>query len=239
MHHHPQRKHPRLRGYDYRTPGRYFVTTVTAGRKMLFGRVVGGEMRLGEMGRIVDEEWRRTAEVRPDVQIDALVVMPNHVHAIITITADAHPDTIVGAQRAAPAPRPGSDDVERPVVAPGSLGAIVRAAKSASSRRINELRGTPGAPVWQRGFWDRIIRDDEANRRIRAYIRDNPRRWHKDVHRPRAIDGNPHPEPADSSESERLRCVAHIGYIASCTPLGGKYGKDSDRSRADGAGGKG
>jgi putative transposase len=145
MHHHPQRKHPRLRGYDYRTPGRYFVTSVTAGRKMMFGRVVGGGMRLGEMGRIVDEEWRRTAEVRPDVQIDALVVMPNHVHAIVAITADAHPDTIVGAQRAAPAPRPGSDDVERPVVAPGSLGAIVRAAKSASSRRINELRGTPGA----------------------------------------------------------------------------------------------
>jgi putative transposase len=176
MNRHPQRKHPRLRDYDYRTPGRYFVTAVTVGRKMMFGRVVGGEMRLGEMGRIVDEEWRRTAEVRPDVEIDALVVMPNHVHAIVAIAG---------------APRPETVDGDRPAVRPGSLGAIVRAAKSASSRRINELRGTPGAPVWQRGFWDRIIRNDEANRRIRAYIRDNPRRWHEDDHRPRAIAGNP------------------------------------------------
>jgi putative transposase len=171
MNHRPQRKHPRLRDYDYRAPGRYFVTAVTAGREMMFGRVVGGEMRLGAMGRIVDEEWRRTAEVRHEVRIDALVVMPNHVHAIITITADAAADDTSGRA--------------------GSIGAIVGQIKSRSSRRINEIRGTPGAPVWQRGFWDRIIRDDEAFRRIRAYIRDNPRRWREDIHHPRANDGNP------------------------------------------------
>ena len=81
------RRSIRLKGYDYTQPGAYFVTICTHGRKMLFGRVVDGEMALNEFGEIVREEWFKTAQVRPYVRLyeDEFVVMPNHIHGIIWI----------------------------------------------------------------------------------------------------------------------------------------------------------
>jgi len=183
------RRSIRLKGYDYTQPGAYFVTICTHGREMLFGRVVDGEMRLNEFGEIVREEWFKTARVRPYVRLyeDEFVVMPNHIHGIIWIVeVDPDDDDDVEARR-----RRASTSHEqfgRPV--PGSLPTIVRAFKSAATKRINLLRDTQGARVWQRNYYERIIRDERALNAIRRYIIANPTRWSLDRHTPQSTKTN-------------------------------------------------
>jgi REP element-mobilizing transposase RayT len=158
------RRSIRLKGFDYAQPGAYFVTVCAWRRNALFGRIAGGRARLNALGRIVAEEWVRTERVRPEVSVDAFVVMPDHVHGIIVITERN------------PRARDGRDQT-RSGPGPGSLGAIVGQFKTAAARRINALRQTPGQPVWQRGFYERIVRDPAALDNIRRYIADNPIRW--------------------------------------------------------------
>jgi len=180
----PQRHHRRsirLPGYDYTQPGAYFITIVTHERMPSFGEIVDGEMRLNEYGQIVRAEWFQTAVVRPYVMLhpDEFVVMPNHVHGIIWIVdigaAGMVGATRVGAtRRVAPTtPTPRGPDA-------GSIGAIIGQFKSITAKRINALRDTPGAPVWQRNYYEHIIRDDHALARIRAYTQSNPQRWFDD-----------------------------------------------------------
>ena len=136
-------------------------------------------MRLNSFGEIARDEWARSEVVRPEIQLDAFTVMPNHIHAIVWIR-----DT-VGAQgltplRDAPLPR------RVPYRQPRSLGALIGGFKSSVSKRINEMRRTPGTPVWQRNYWERIIRDDDELDRIREYIAENPSRWAEDQENPDA-----------------------------------------------------
>ncbi|MCS6908535.1 MAG: transposase [Anaerolineales bacterium] len=184
QHHH--RRSIRLPGYDYTQPGAYFVTLVTHERQHLFGEIVVGEMHLNPWGEVAYQEWFQTAVLRPYVVLrdDEWVVMPNHMHGIIWIVdndcrgAAPHPAPCKGAAAPRPSPRPSETS---PInVVPGSLGAIVRAYKSAVAKRINALRNTPGAPVWQRNYYEHIIRDDGELERIRQYILDNPARWAED-----------------------------------------------------------
>jgi REP element-mobilizing transposase RayT len=177
------RRSIRLKGYDYTHAGAYFITIVTQGRECLFGEIVDGEMRVNEYGQIVRDEWMKTRILRPQVILDEFVVMPNHIHGIICVEDDT-----VGAQhRCAPTmstipPR----GVTPNNVVPGSLGAIIRAFKSAVTKQINDRRGTPGATVWQRNYYEHIIRNDHSLQRIREYILTNPLRWHLDVENPNA-----------------------------------------------------
>jgi len=184
----PQRHHRRsirLRGYDYTRPGAYFVTIVTRRRECLLGEIVDGKMVLSEYGRIVAEEWERTALVRPYVRLDEFVVMPNHIHGIIWIVGD----DAVGATRPVGATRrvapTGSTTGGRPTgPRAGSLGAIIAQFKSAAAKRINQIRGTPGVPVWQRNYYEHIVRNERALNAIRQYIRNNPARWTDDRENP-------------------------------------------------------
>ena len=160
----------RLRGWDYRRGGAYFVTIVTYDRAPLFGEVVDGVVVASEFGRIVVEEWERTTQLRPYVRLDAFVVMPNHVHGIVWIVEDE--TMAVGAQRRCAPPTN---------VLPRSLGAIVRAFKSIVTKRINRIRDTPGAPVWQRNYYERIVRDEQGLNAIRGYIQNNPANWKSDT----------------------------------------------------------
>ncbi|MEE8640742.1 MAG: transposase [bacterium] len=178
--HKHHRRSIRLRDYDYTSGGAYFVTICTYDRECLFGAVEGDTVRLNQYGLVAGEEWSRSAAHRPEIELDASVVMPNHVHGIVIITDDAVGAQRVGAQRVAPllygppAQRPLS---YRP---PGSLGSFVAGFKMAVTKRINLLRGTPGGRVWQRNYYERIIRDDDEAARTRAYIYDNAGRWPDD-----------------------------------------------------------
>jgi len=180
----PQRHHRhsiRLQGYDYTQSGAYFVTICTHGRALLFGNVVGGEMRLNDAGRMVRDEWFKTAQLRPYVVLyeDEFVVMPNHIHGIVWI------DNVGARRRRAPT----MEQFGKPV--PGSIPTIVRSFKSAVTRRINQWRGTPGARVWQRNYYEHIIRTERALNAIRRYIIENPLRWHLDRYNPHATGTDP------------------------------------------------
>lgn len=175
----PQRHHRRslrLKGYDYTQPGAYFVTLCTYNGEALFGEIVDGSMVLNAWGEIVRDEWFKTVQLRPYVALydDEFVVMPNHIHGIIWIVDDP-----VGARRRR---APTTEQFGKPVA--GSLPTIIRAFKSAVTRRIHQTPGTPGAPVWQRNYYERIIRNDEALNRIRAYILNNPLKWALDRENP-------------------------------------------------------
>ena len=161
----------RLPAYDYSQEGMYFITICTHRRECLFGEVVNGEMRLNEYGKIVAEEWLNTVRVRANVELHEFVVMPNHFHAVLEI---------VGAsRRLAP-----TDTRKRHAPVSGSLGAIMSQFKSIVTKRINTLRGTPAMPVWQRNYWEHIIRNENELKRICEYIINNPIHWETDVENP-------------------------------------------------------
>lgn len=149
------RIHPRWDKYDYRLPGTYFVTTITLGRAPLLGVLRDGGCVLSRLGAIVQDTWRRIPEQLPGVELDAFVVMPDHVHALLVLPVQAEADAI-------------------------SLSRIVGWAKSRSTHEINLMRATPGSRFWQASFHDRVVRDAEALNRIRDYIEANPRRgWER------------------------------------------------------------
>ena len=178
------RRSIRLADYDYSQPGAYFITICTQDKVCLFGKVIDGEMHLNAFGWIVDEEWQKTAQVRSNVLLDEFVVMPNHVHGIIRIiedlatgTADRAQNVVGATRRVAPTKRPTGPPS-------GSVGAIMAQFKSLVTKRINRLRGTPGAKVWQRNYWERVVRNEQELDRIRRYIEENPLRWYFDRYHP-------------------------------------------------------
>lgn len=153
--------------WNYRDPGWYFVTVCTYLRVPWFGDVAGDRMRLNEIGRIVDDEWHRTSFVRPNVYLDAFVVMPNHWHGLLEIRYPWPPLS-----------EPEAVDTPAARLWPGSLGAIVGQIKSMATKRIRASGETGFA--WQTRFYDRILRATDHLDRVRAYIRNNPRHWRRD-----------------------------------------------------------
>lgn len=147
----PKRKNPRLKCYDYASPGMYFVTICSKDREMIFGSIRDGRMVLSEYGELISRAMCHLHTHYDTVQVDCSVVMPNHVHMIIWISVDnrtAH-----------------------------TLGNIVRGFKSEVSRKC-------GKRVWQRGFHEHIIRNEQDLQEIRSYIANNPIKWDLDRHNP-------------------------------------------------------
>ena len=170
----PGRRSIRLRGYDYSQVGAYFVTICTHDRACIFGNITDGEMRLNEIGQIAAEEWTKSERVRDEIELDEWVIMPNHLHGIVWITAN-HDSRNVGATGRSPLPSGPK---------PRSLGAMVAGFKSAATKRINAVLGTPGAPFWQRNYYEHVIRNEDTLDRVRQYIRDNPSKWPDDPDNP-------------------------------------------------------
>ena len=158
----------RLPGYDYSRAGAYYVTIVTQGRESLFGEVVNGAIALNRFGQIVEHAWYDLPNHYPHVELDAFCIMPNHVHGIIVLN-----DDYVGAGLR-PAPTGCTSTKRHP------LSEIVRAFKSFSARRINSLRNTQGIPVWQRNYYEHIIRNNDDYLSKSNYILTNPLNWEKD-----------------------------------------------------------
>ncbi len=182
----PNRHHRqsiRLRGYDYTQAGAYFVTIVAHERACLFGEIVDDVMHLNDLGHAVAEDWQQLAHRFPRAECDVSIVMPNHLHGIIVLAgrgeASAGSSSIITGISAADA------SPLRPTgTVAGSLGALIQNFKSTSTRRINALRQTPGGRVWQRNYFEHIIRNERDLNRIREYIIYNPLKWALDSEYP-------------------------------------------------------
>ena len=135
---------------------------------------------MNEYGRMVEEEWLRTGELRSEIQLDQLVVMPNHIHALLFIDNLGQRSGFLKAHGRAPLR-----------LQPRSLGAVVAGYKSSVTKRVNELRSAAGAPVWQRNYFERVVRNEDELARIREYIVSNPTRWADDEHNPANIKKKP------------------------------------------------
>lgn len=171
-------KHIRLRGNDYRE-GAYFVTLCIAHRQDLFGRIVGvgpdAMMALNDAGRIVDECWRAIPNHFTRARLDQMQIMPDHLHAIIVLA----PPSGNGSTQWVDATGALANDRAKPRgPAPGSLGAIIAAFKSETTKRINRLNDFAGQRLWQSGYHERAIRQQGGEYgRIAQYIAENPANW--------------------------------------------------------------
>jgi REP-associated tyrosine transposase len=157
----------RLKGWNYTAAGWYFITVCTRNRESFFGEVKNGEMHLSAIGDIVAEEWKKTAIIRPHVELDEWVVMPNHLHGILIIKSGVDP---------VETPRRGISTGSQ--LKSGSVGAIIGQFKSVCTKRIWATKSK--SFNWQSRFYDHIIRDERAFKNIRQYIVNNPAKWERD-----------------------------------------------------------
>ena len=165
----PQKHHRRsirLKGYDYSLPGGYFITLVVYQRACVLGEVVNGAMTLSPFGQIVRDAWAWLESQYPTIQLDEFCIMPNHLHGILFIgeqTSRVETNPGRGGSRTAPTGK--------------TLGGLIGAFKTVSTKQVNLLRNTPGVPLWQRNYYEHIIRDEAGLSNARAYIRANPLEW--------------------------------------------------------------
>ena len=189
------RRSIRLKGYDYSHTGAYFVTICTQNREYLFGDVLDGKMALNDAGQMIEKWWNKLSQKYGDVWIDTYVVMPNHFHGIITITTNT-----VGAN---PCIRP---DETNPCIRPNTGDHVTRGENITGENTVSPLQGLgkyiswfkrmstneyirgvkqrgwspfPGK-LWQRNYYDHIIRNESELERIREYIVNNPLKWESD-----------------------------------------------------------
>jgi putative transposase len=169
----------RLKGYDYSSPGLYFVTICTHQQDSILGEIRNGIMVLSAIGEIVLEEWENSFLIRSELFCEEYVIMPDHIHAILRIIKLPKVDEInqpilVETHGHASLHPNGAVKQNRP---PKSISSFVAGFKSSATSRINKLRNTPGLNVWQPRFHDRVIRNQEEFYRIKKYIRNNPLVW--------------------------------------------------------------
>ncbi len=184
LHH---RRSIRLKGYDYASPGAYFITLVTNQRRLLFGAIAEGEMLPNDPGHMVEAAWVSLPERYSSIEIEAFVVMPNHLHGIIVIRGDVGATFMVAQGRAGMNPAPTvTTHAERTSPALGSImGAFKSLTTGAYSRGVRDARWTPfDRHLWQRNYYDRIIRNHDEWNRIHVYIESNPSLWGVDEENP-------------------------------------------------------
>lgn len=160
------RTNPRLSGFNYAIGGSYFITICTHEKKCTLGCIKSGVAQLSEAGKIVEEEILKTTEMRIDCSIDEYVIMPNHIHMIMRLKrslskALSNASFVSGFKG-------------------NSVSSIISGIKSSATRRIRLLWNSRSAAVWQRNFYEHIIRNEDDYNSIRQYIRENPSKWNKD-----------------------------------------------------------
>jgi len=176
------RKQIRLKNYDYSLNGYYFITVCSMDRKNIFGEIINNEdsvgangcwpdnnikIKLNRFGLIVDEELKNTENIRHEIKLGQYAIMPNHLHCIIIINRAAS--------------QPPLQTTSNIINRKQTLSSFVSGFKSVVTKRINILRGTPKKPVWQRSYYDHIIRSNKSLKRIREYISGNPVNWKQDI----------------------------------------------------------
>lgn len=163
----------RLHGYDYRSPGAYFITVCTRSRAPVFGHIASGMVHLSAIGRMVQAVWHGLNERYPNLCTDEFVIMPDHIHGIIHVGAApcGRPDRNGGQSIGQPRALSGQPQGVAPTSGL-SLPEAVHRFKSLTAARYRNA--TSSGALWQRNYWERIIRDDAELRAVRRYIRDNP-----------------------------------------------------------------
>jgi REP element-mobilizing transposase RayT len=177
----PHRRPLRLPEYDYSQPGAHFVTVCTCDRECILGDVVDASFRPSEFGTVVEQTLPWLPRQFPSVQLDAFSVMPNHLHCVLFLNGTC--DSVSGNRTRKP------------------LGRLVGAFKTHSALLIGTARDTPRKPVWQRGYYEHVIRNDCSLDRIRAYLAANPANWELDREHPATT--SPPPRRAAPSGAER------------------------------------
>jgi len=197
------RRSIRLHGYDYSQPGIYFITLCTYNRECLFGEILNGEMRLNEFGKIANQCWLEIPNHFPQTQLDEYIIMPDHIHGIIVLNDFVGVQNVgakivgakivgtknVGAKNFSPLPMPTPEPTPLPMptreqnITPfrspsKTIGSIIRGFKIGVTKWFRQ--NTDIYVVWQRNFYEHIIRNEDELNRIRQYIIDNPKKWKTD-----------------------------------------------------------
>lgn len=175
-----RRRSIRLKGYDYSLAGAYFTTIATYQKTCFFGEVVNGDVTLNQYGNIAYEQWIQLSKRFMRCNFSVFIVMPNHIHGIIHILNSAVGKGAGEAPRDAVGQIPPLRPYAIPRITSGSLGAIMRAYKASVTYRINAIRGFTEPPVWQRNYFEHIIRNDKEYLDICNYIETNPLNWEND-----------------------------------------------------------
>jgi putative transposase len=178
------RRSIRIEDYDYSQESAYFVTICSQDRACVFGEVVNDEIELCEIGQSVLDGWMHLRDRFPSLILDTFMIMPNHVHGLIVVTQSVgagSPRPLTRARGHSNAHEEGAETA--PLHRP-KLGQIVAYFKYQTTKLVNKMRGTPGARLWQRNYYEHVIRNEEELRRARAYILTNPLRWAIDREHP-------------------------------------------------------
>ncbi len=144
----------RLKGYNYSQAGAYFITICTWQRQHLFGAIANGEMQLNDYGNITRFYWHNLLKHHSYLELDEFIIMPNHLHGLLVLTDDSCKKRY-------------------------GIPEIIRGFKTFSARRINKNRRLTGVSVWQRGYYEHIVRNEASLMAIRKYILNNPLSWEK------------------------------------------------------------
>ncbi len=197
------RRSIRLDGYDYSQPCIYFITLCTYNRECLFGEILNGEMRLNEFGKMTQQCWLEIPNHFPQTQLDEYIIMPDHIHGIIVLNDFVGVQNVgakivgakivgtknVGAKNFSPLPMPTPEPTPLPMPTPEqnitpfrspskTIGSIIRGFKIGVTKWFRQ--NTDIYVVWQRNFYEHIIRNEVELNRIRQYIIDNPKKWKTD-----------------------------------------------------------
>ncbi len=172
----------RLKSYDYSSQGAYFITITTHDREYVFGDIQNGKMELNGYGQILQEIWNHLPRYFPSIDLDEFIIMPNHIHGIISVGApfmapfhDMAP--LIGINEGVIKDHGVMPDTGAINCAP-TVGRVIRYFKAKTAYSIHQL--DPSISVWQRNYYDRIIRTNRELEHVRQYIRDNPKNWGQD-----------------------------------------------------------
>jgi putative transposase len=168
----------RLQSYDYSAEGGYFLTICIEQKVCLLGHIAENIMHLNQYGMIVEEEWKRSAQICREIVLDEWVVMPNHFHALVWLTESHPPES--SKLESSQSHQGGLPSAPTAARKPRSISTLVAGFKGAVVRRINALHSEPVAKFWQRNYHEHIIRNEDELNYIRWYIRTNPERWQQD-----------------------------------------------------------
>ena len=178
------RRSIRMEDYDYASAGAYFITICSQNRGFVFGNVINDAVELTALGQIVLDAWLRLQERFPSIVLDTFMIMPNHLHALILMRESAgagFPRPLTHAQGAS---RPLQEGAETAPLQRSTLGQVIAYFKYQTTKSVNSTNGTPGLRLWQRNYYEHVIRNEDELRTAREYILTNPLRWAIDHENP-------------------------------------------------------